>query len=100
VLKRDKKQFQVKLLNKDLRIYPKERRDEILLGRVFLDQDSSSEALMLVVDKSSAEKNESPFALSEGARESAESRPSAILEERPSDVANESGGSDEEVEGS
>jgi hypothetical protein len=62
VLKRDKKQFQVQLMNKDLRTLSKERRDEIILGRVFLDQDSTSDTLMLILDRSSAEKTPSPFA--------------------------------------
>ena len=57
------------LLPKDLRILSKERKAEIINGKVFLDfisEDAVSEPLVLVIDKSISEKHESPSALSEG----------------------------------
>jgi hypothetical protein len=69
LLKKDKKQFQIMLLPKDLRILSKERKAEIINGKVFLDfisEDAVSEPLVLVIDKSISEKHESPSALSEG----------------------------------
>ena len=61
-LKRDKKQFQVKLMTKDMKVLSKERKEEILSSKVYLDhyQSSSMEDVgngayhqeVLVIDRS------------------------------------------------
>ena len=61
-LKRDKKQFQVKLMTKDMKVLSKERKEEILSSKIYLDhyQSSSMEDVgngayhqeVLVIDRS------------------------------------------------
>ena len=69
ILKRDKKQFQILLLPKDLKILTKERKEEIVNGKVFLDltqEEAKSEPMVLIIDRSISEKYESPSTLCEG----------------------------------
>lgn len=49
ILRRDKTSFEMKLLNKDLRILSKERKEELLSIKCFLDIKDDS--LFLSIDK-------------------------------------------------
>ena len=49
ILRRDKTSFEMKLLNKDLRILSKERKEELLSIKCFLDIKDNS--LFLSIDK-------------------------------------------------
>jgi hypothetical protein len=49
ILRRDKTSFEMKLLNKDLRILSKERKEELLSTKCFLDIKDDS--LFLSIDK-------------------------------------------------
>jgi hypothetical protein len=50
ILRRDKSRFQMRLLNKDLRILSKERKEELLSSRCYLDINEHQD-LLLVVDQ-------------------------------------------------
>jgi len=50
ILRRDKSRFHMRLLNKDLRILAKERKEELLSSRCYLDINEHQD-LLLVVDQ-------------------------------------------------
>ena len=56
VLRKDKQMFQILLMNKDLRVLSKERRDELLNSKQYLDVDPETGKLSLIIDPNLSEK--------------------------------------------
>lgn len=54
VLKRDKCRFQVRLMNKDLKILAKDKRDELLQAKTYLGCKDPSTSNFLVIDLNSS----------------------------------------------
>lgn len=50
ILRRDKHKFEVKLLPKDLKYLPKDRKEECLNAKSYLDSEENKEKLLLIID--------------------------------------------------
>lgn len=71
VLRRDKQKFQVCLMNKDLKILPKERKEEIVTAKSYLEILNGQTTMSLIIDKSLPERLSSTSSFSSSIIESA-----------------------------
>jgi hypothetical protein len=50
VMRRDKSKFQFNLMTKDIKLLPKDRREDILNSNSYLDVDQSDGKFVLIID--------------------------------------------------